>query len=57
VISRSAEGKVLNRAAAPVSSLTGPAVMRKRSGRPSASITAYSAVFNPPFLRLIRRPG
>ena len=34
----------------------GPAVMRSRIGRPSASATACSLVFMPPLVRPIRRP-
>lgn len=49
-------GRSSSKAAAPVYSLTCPAVMKKLNGRPSASLTACSLVFMPPFVWPIRRP-
>lgn len=52
-----AAGKLAGRAAAPVSSLTSPAVVKTFSGRPFAHVTACSLVFRTPFLRPISHGG
>lgn len=55
-IVQSAAGRLPSKAAAPVQSMTWPAVMKNRRERPLASVTACSLVFIPPFVRRIRRP-